>query len=297
MRCNPSRKGIVARQPSALMARHVEKLARRAVRPRRVERDFAPVADHVGDEAREFADGDVFAGADIEELQVRIAFHDEDAGVGEVVDGEEFAPRRAGAPDRNACGAVDLGLVETPHQSRRNVAVVRMIIVAGPIEIGRHHRDKIRAMLQPVRLAQFDAGDLGDRVPLIGRLQRAGQQHVGRHRLRREPRIDAGRAEIDELAHRVMVRGANGVERDGEIVGEKIGRKRAVGADAADFAGGDEDRVGLRLRHEAVDRVRLPQVEIAPRGKNDIAVLAFEAAHDRGADHAGVARHKDALAA
>ena len=93
------------------------------------------------------------------------------------------------------------------------------------------------------------------------------------------------------------MRGANGIERDREIVGDEIGRKRAVGADAADFSGGDEDRIGLRLRHEAIDLVRLPQVEIAARGEDDVAVFAFEPAHDRGADHAGVAGDKDALAA
>ena len=38
-----------------------------------------------------------------------------------------------------------------------------MIIVARAVEIGRHHRDEIGAVLQPVGLAQFDAGDLGDR--------------------------------------------------------------------------------------------------------------------------------------
>ena len=63
------------------------------------------------------------------------------------------------------------------------------------------------------------------------------------------------------------------------------------------LAGGDEDRVGLRLRHETVDRVRLPQVEIAPRGKDDVAIFAFEPPHDCGADHAGVTGDKDALAA
>ena len=61
------------------------------------------------------------------------------------------------------------------------------------------------------------------------------------------------------------MRGANDIERDGEIVVDKIGGKCAVGADAADPSGGVEDRIGLCLRHESIDRVRLPQVEILPR--------------------------------
>ena len=240
MRCNPSRSGVLRAPAQRIDARNVQKLARRAVGPRRVKLDPAAIADHVGNDAGEFGNGHVLAGSDIEELQIRIAFHDEDAGIGQIVDREEFAPRRAGAPNRHARIAVDLGLVETPQQSRRNVAVLRMIIVARPVEIGRHHRDEVGAILQPIGFAQFDAGDLGDRVPLIGRLQRPRQQHFRRHRLRRQPRIDAGRAEIDEFLHAAAISGANRIERDRQIVGEEIGGKRAVGADAADFARGDK---------------------------------------------------------
>ena len=153
-------------------ARDVEQLARRAVRLRRVELDLARIADHVGDNPRELRDRDVLAGADIEELQVRIALHHEDAGIGEIVDREEFALRRSGAPDHDIRIAVELGFMETTHQSRRHVAVERMIIVAGTIEIGRHHRYEVRAVLQAIGFAQFDAGDLGDAVPLVGRLDR-----------------------------------------------------------------------------------------------------------------------------
>ena len=77
----------------------------------------------------------------------------------------------------------------------------------------------------------------------------------------------------------------------------KSAGKVGVGADAADLAGGDEYRVGLGLRHEAVDRFRVPQIEVAARGENDIAVFAFQPAHDRGTGHAGVSGDEDPLAA
>ena len=77
----------------------------------------------------------------------------------------------------------------------------------------------------------------------------------------------------------------------------KSAGKVRVGADAADFAGGDEHGIGLGLRHEAVDLVRVPQIEVAARGENDVAVFAFQPAHDRGAGHAGVAGDEDPLAA
>src|ERR1051326_1014478 len=47
--------------------RHVEQLARRSVRARRVEHDLAVIAHDVGNEARELRDRDVLADADVEE--------------------------------------------------------------------------------------------------------------------------------------------------------------------------------------------------------------------------------------
>src|SRR5271169_5009667 len=60
----------------------VEELARRAIGQRRVKLDLAAEADDLGDQASELGNRDVFAGADIKEFKVRIAFHDEHAGVG-----------------------------------------------------------------------------------------------------------------------------------------------------------------------------------------------------------------------
>ena len=51
-----------------------------------------------------------------------------------------------------------------------------------------------------------------------------------------------------------MVRGVYRIERDREVVGEKVGRKSAVGMNAADLSGGDKDCFGFGLRHEALDR-------------------------------------------
>jgi hypothetical protein len=41
------------------------------------------------------------------------------------------------------------------------------------------------------------------------------------------------------------------------------------------------------LRHEAIDRVGLPQVEVFARRKYDVAILALEPPQQRRADHAG----------
>ena len=73
-------------------------------------------------------------------------------------------------------GSGDLRFVEFPHHRRQHVRTRQVEIVVGSVEIGRHRRDEVRAVLAPVGLAQLDARDLRDRIGLVGRLEGAGQQ-------------------------------------------------------------------------------------------------------------------------
>ena len=72
------------------------------------------------------------------------------------------------------------------------MAVLGMVIVAAAVQFGRHRGNEIGAVLLAIGFTQFDGRDLGDRVPLIGRFERSGEQGIFRHRLRREFRVDAG---------------------------------------------------------------------------------------------------------
>ena len=65
--------------------RNVEKLLRRTVRSRGVERDLAVIADDLRDLGREVGDGDVLAGPDIEKGQIGVVLHQKHAGIGEIV--------------------------------------------------------------------------------------------------------------------------------------------------------------------------------------------------------------------
>ncbi len=78
--------------------------------------------------------------------------------------------------------------------------VLQIEVVAGPVQVGRHH--EIASNPIPVRYAwhSFRPGNLGDGIPLVGRLQRPGQQAFLPDGLRSEPGIDAARSEKQELA-------------------------------------------------------------------------------------------------
>src|SRR5260370_17354262 len=102
----------------------VEQFARRAVRPRGVEADFAGIANGRGHHAGEFGDGDVLAGADIDQFVAGIDLpHFAQANV----------PLRRPLPAREhrACGLWSLGspsshakasrLAQTPTVEPRNI--------------------------------------------------------------------------------------------------------------------------------------------------------------------------------
>lgn len=70
--------------------------------------------------------------------------------------------------------------------------VLRVEIVVRPVKIRRHCGDGVEPVLDPVRLAHLDAGDLSDGVPLVSRLERAGEEGGLGDRLGGELRVYAG---------------------------------------------------------------------------------------------------------
>lgn len=74
-----------------------------------------------------------------------------------------------------------------------------MEVVVGAVQIRRHGGDGVEGVLEAERLAHFDAGDLGDGVPLVGRLEGGGEEGRFGDRLRGEFGVDAGGSEEEEL--------------------------------------------------------------------------------------------------
>ena len=125
------------------------------------------------DQLGQLANREVLAGADVDVRQAVVVLHQEHARVGEVVDVQELAPRRAGAPDHDLALAGDLRVVELAHQRREHVRAREVEVVVRAVEVRRHRGDEVAAVLLAVGLAQLDAGDLRDRVRLVRRLERA----------------------------------------------------------------------------------------------------------------------------
>jgi hypothetical protein len=224
---------------------------------------------------------------------LRIALQQEGEGVGQVLHVEELSARLPRTPDREGLCAGRLGFVRLVQQGRDHVTRGRIEVVAWPVEVRRHGRDEVAAVLTPVGLAQFQAGNLGNGVPLIGRLQRAGQEGVFRHRLGRVARIDAGRAEKQQLLDPAAPGAMDDVGLDRQIVVDELGRPAVVRLDAADRRGRHDDRLGPHVGQPGLDVALAPEIDLRPAHREDLAVFVRQPPDQRGADHAAVAGHPD----
>ena len=96
----------------------------------------------------------------------------------------------------------------------QDVRVLQIEVVAGAVQIGRHQRDRLESVFAPKRLTHLHTGDLGDGIPLVGELQRTGQQIVLFDGLRRQFGIDAARSQEHEFADPRAVRRVDDVVLD-----------------------------------------------------------------------------------
>ena len=186
--------------------------------------------------------------------------------------------------------------METADQRGDDVAVFGMIIVAASVQIGRHHIDEVGAVLAAIGLHHLDAGDLRNRIGLVGRLQRSRQHRILAQRLRRQLRIDAGGAEKHQLLGAVDMRGVDHIRRDRQIVVEEFGAQRVVGDDAADLGRRQKHHLRAFGGEPLVDRGLIAQIDLAARRCQQFDILPRQPAHQRRPDHAAMAGDEDRLA-
>ena len=271
--------------PEIVQPLYVEQLARCAVRLGRIERDRNSRRDDISDCLCELADREVLAGTDIDVVVAVVVLHQEQAGVREVVDVQELAPRRPGSPDSSALRSGDPRLVELPHNGRQHVRARQVEVVPGPVKIGRHRRDEVAPVLAPICLAEPDTGNLGDGVGLVGRFEAAAQEILLANRLRTIARINARAPEVEQPLDAAAPARLDNRRVNHQVVVDELRRTRAVGQDSADRARDQKDVLGL-VRPEPVVHGRLvAQIELLSGHAEDIRESGgLEAADDRRAN-------------
>lgn len=87
-----------------------------------VARDLAFETNDLGDEVCQFENGNVFATTYVHMTFGGISLHEMEAGVGAIVNMQEFAPRRAGTPDAYLLLLADFGLMCLAYKRRHDMA-------------------------------------------------------------------------------------------------------------------------------------------------------------------------------
>src|SRR5947207_5600356 len=135
-------------------------------------------------------------------------------------------------------------------------------VVVRAVKICWHNRDEVRAILARIRLAEFDSSDLGNCVWFIRRLQWASEQRAFGNWLRRQLRINAGATEEEQLAHASLVRRANDVVLDAQIIEEKFDWEIVVCLYPADICRSQNHDVRPCLGKELGNRRFVTEIEV-----------------------------------
>jgi hypothetical protein len=117
------------------------------------------------------------------------------------------------------------------------------------------------AMLFLVGPREFQARNLGNGIPFVCRLERARQQAIFRHRLGREARVDAGRAQKQQVLDVQVVCCVDHVGLDGQILAQKLCRVGIIGKDAANLRGCKHHRIRFFAAHPVTHSALVAQVE------------------------------------
>src|SRR3954451_3915253 len=162
--------------------------------------------DYVSPRLGAIADRQILARADIEVSEFVVVVHEEEAGVGKIVDVKKLAPGSAGTPDFDLSPSFNFRVVELTNQRGQHVGLRQVEVVVRTIEVGRHRENEVRAVLATIGLAQFNAGDLRNRIWLVGRLEQSSEEVLFFHRLWRQPWINARTAKVKEFSGSILMR-------------------------------------------------------------------------------------------
>ena len=173
-----------------------------------------------------------------------------------------------------------------PHERREHMAVFRIVVVVGSVEVARHQAHRVPAVLFTQVQTEFVAGDLRQGVPLVGRFQRSGEKILFFDRLRSTARIDAARSQKTELLHSMQVALHDHVVLDLEVLKQEFRAVRLIRHDSADLRSGQNHVVRLFGIEKLLHRKLIAQIQFRMGPFEDIRVsLFFKFPHAGAADH------------
>ena len=166
------------------------------------------------------------------------------------------------------------------------MTVDRVVVVIRTVEVGRHDRNIIRAVLTVQELAVFQTGDFCQRIGFIGLFQFGSQQAVLFHRLRSHTGINAGRTEELQLLASILPCRVNGIHLQCRIIIHGVCQCFLIGDDATNFCCRKEHILRLFLCKECFNSVLTSQVKFPVCTSDNIGIsLTLQLADNRRTYH------------
>ena len=182
--------------------------------------------------------------------------------------------------------------METSYKRRQHVAVFGMVVVVGSIEVCGHHADIVGAVLPVEEFAILKAADFGQRIGLVGLLERAREQASFGHWLGCQTRIDARRSEEFQLLAAVLPSRVDHIHLENHILVHKVRQSRLVSHYAAHLRRRQENVFGPLFSKELLHLLLPCQIKLLMGPCDDIRIsLPLQLAHNGASHHPAMPRN------
>ena len=171
------------------------------------------------------------------------------------------------------------------HHGRHDVAVFQVEVIIRPIEVGRHHRNIVRAVLQVVAFTHFESRDFRDGILLVGIFKWRCEQCILFHGLRRILGIDASRTEEEQLFYPMSIRFADDVALYLHVLHDKIRPIERIGHNAPYESSRQHHGLGLFLIEEPPHLVLFRQVQLSVCSSDEVMVSSLLQVFPNGRPH------------
>lgn len=168
----------------------------------------------------------------------------------------------------------ELRQINLAHHGGHHVAVFKVEVVVRAVKVRGHHGEVVGAVLQVIAFAHLEACNLCDGVFLVGVLEFAREEGILLHGLRGVLRVDACRAEEQELLHVVGVGFAEHIALDFHVHHHEVGAVERVCHNAANESRSKDYSIGAFFVKELLDGILVREVEFLMGTSDKVIVPA-----------------------
>ena len=179
--------------------------------------------------------------------------------------------------------------METADQCREHMAVSRMIVVVGSVQVRRHNTDIVGSVLSVQELTVLQTGDLRQCISLVGLLQFRSQQAALLHRLRCHTGIDAAAAQKHQLLAAALPCGMDHIHLQDHVFIHEIRQCFAVRHDAAYLRCCQKYIIRLFLCEKFLYCILSAQIQLLMGAGDDVRIsVSLQCSADGTSHHSSV---------